>query len=292
MTARTARLLARRPRIALPSRPRLRTGLVVAFLLAVALLAGYMLWFRDSSLVAIEKVEVTGTDVPPGTAAELTAASTGLSTLHLDRDAVEAAVADDPAVAGLKIDTHFPHGVTIDVASPGWAEFDRIELYVNNVPEAYDHDGDVETRDRYRIVPDVVLAEDRPLIIEYVDLLYAGGDGERRRTPRREPAPSAPRGRPARELRLVSRTGKVTWTQYSASLIRECRTDNVVHQIADITADDCKAVEVAMTKCSTWLHDKAPAARAPVPGPEELGADIKALEDWVAGIRKRRKGSA
>src|SRR5690606_22318583 len=67
-----------------------------------------------------------------------------------------------------------------------------------------------------------------------------------------------------------------------------------IAQIADISADDCKAVETAMTKCSTWLpgHDKAPAARAPVPGPEELGADIKALEDWVAGIRKRRKGAA
>jgi cell division protein FtsQ len=99
--------------------------LVVAFLLAAALLAGYMLWFRDSSLVAIEKVEVTGTDVPSGTAAELTAAATGLSTLHLDRDAVEAAVADDPAVAGLKIDTHFPHGVTTDVESrppAGWID--------------------------------------------------------------------------------------------------------------------------------------------------------------------------
>jgi PAS domain S-box-containing protein len=83
---------------------------------------------------------------------------------------------------------------------------------------------------------DVVLAEDRPLITEYVELLYAGGDGDRRRTPRAETEIVARRGRPARELRLVSRTGKVTWTQYSASLIGECRSDNVVHQIADITA--------------------------------------------------------
>jgi signal transduction histidine kinase/CheY-like chemotaxis protein len=85
---------------------------------------------------------------------------------------------------------------------------------------------------------DVVLAEDRPLITEYIDLLYAGGDGDRRRTPRGEPEAEAGalRGRPARELRLVSRTGKVTWTQYSASLIGECRSDNFVHQIADITA--------------------------------------------------------
>lgn len=67
-----------------------------------------------------------------------------------------------------------------------------------------------------------------------------------------------------------------------------------IAQIADITPEDCKAVEAAMTKCSTWLpgHDKAPAARAPVPASAELKADINALADWVAGIRKRRKKSA
>jgi energy-coupling factor transporter ATP-binding protein EcfA2 len=64
--------------------------------------------------------------------------------------------------------------------------------------------------------------------------------------------------------------------------------------IADITPDDCKAVEVAMTKCSTWLtgHDQAPAARAPVPQSAELRADIEALENWVSTIRKRRDKSA
>lgn len=64
-----------------------------------------------------------------------------------------------------------------------------------------------------------------------------------------------------------------------------------VAQIADITSEDCKTVETAMTKCSKWLpgHDQAAAARAPVPGPTELKADIDALENWVAAIRKRRK---
>lgn len=64
-----------------------------------------------------------------------------------------------------------------------------------------------------------------------------------------------------------------------------------VAQIADITPEDCKTVETAMTKCSKWLpgHDQAAAARAPVPGPAELKADIKALDDWVAAIRNRRK---
>jgi energy-coupling factor transporter ATP-binding protein EcfA2 len=60
--------------------------------------------------------------------------------------------------------------------------------------------------------------------------------------------------------------------------------------IADISPEDCKAVETAMSKCSTWLrgHDQAAAARAPVPGPTELKADIEALESWVKAINKRR----
>jgi energy-coupling factor transporter ATP-binding protein EcfA2 len=63
-----------------------------------------------------------------------------------------------------------------------------------------------------------------------------------------------------------------------------------IAQIADISAEDCKAIETAMTKCSIWLpgHDKAAAARAPVPGPAELKVDIDALATWVAAIRKRR----
>jgi DNA repair ATPase RecN len=60
--------------------------------------------------------------------------------------------------------------------------------------------------------------------------------------------------------------------------------------LADITEEDCKTVEAAMTKCSAWLpgHDQAAAARAPVPGAVELKNDIEALEGWVRGIRGRR----
>jgi len=60
--------------------------------------------------------------------------------------------------------------------------------------------------------------------------------------------------------------------------------------IADITIEDCKTVESAMTKCSRWLagHDQAPAARADIPAPPELKADIDALENWVGDIRRRR----
>ena len=64
-----------------------------------------------------------------------------------------------------------------------------------------------------------------------------------------------------------------------------------VTTIADITLDDCKAVEAAMTKCSKWLpgHDQAAAARADIPDPAALRADIEALAGWVARIRKRRQ---
>jgi ABC-type lipoprotein export system ATPase subunit len=60
--------------------------------------------------------------------------------------------------------------------------------------------------------------------------------------------------------------------------------------IADITDEDCQTVDSAMSKCSKWLpgHDQAAAARAPVPEPSELKADIQELENWVTAIRKRR----
>lgn len=71
------------------------------------------------------------------------------------------------------------------------------------------------------------------------------------------------------------------------------QTQQVAH-IADITPEDCKTVETAMAKCSKWLpgHDQAAAARAPVPAPVELKADIEALDIWVKAIRKRREKSA
>ena len=61
--------------------------------------------------------------------------------------------------------------------------------------------------------------------------------------------------------------------------------------LADITQADCRAVTLAMTKCSRWLrgHDDAPAARADIPEPDEVEGDIDALDAFLAGIRKRRR---
>lgn len=64
-----------------------------------------------------------------------------------------------------------------------------------------------------------------------------------------------------------------------------------IDTIADITTEDCQSLEMAMTKCSKWLpgHDQAAAARAPVPEPADVKADIEVLENWIAAIRNRRQ---
>ena len=61
--------------------------------------------------------------------------------------------------------------------------------------------------------------------------------------------------------------------------------------IAEITVGDCKAVEIAMTECSQCLpgHDQALVARVDTPVPETINAEIQALLDWVAKVRRRHR---
>ena len=62
-------------------------------------------------------------------------------------------------------------------------------------------------------------------------------------------------------------------------------------QLADICADDLRALHDGMTKCSKWLpgHDQSPAENASLPEPSELKEDIEELETWVRRIWKRRR---
>ena len=62
------------------------------------------------------------------------------------------------------------------------------------------------------------------------------------------------------------------------------------NQLADICRADCDALDAGMSKCSRWLpgHDQAPAENTPFPNPQELKGDIKALDNWVKAIRRRR----
>ena len=63
-----------------------------------------------------------------------------------------------------------------------------------------------------------------------------------------------------------------------------------VSELVDICDADCDALNAGMTKCSKWLpgHDQAAAESEPFPEPDEVEVDIKAFEDWVQRIRKRR----
>jgi cell division protein FtsQ len=99
-----------------PSRAARRRLLVLA-LVAVALGALYMLWFRDSSLVRVQRVTVTGlsgTDAPRERAA-LVAAAKRMTTLHVDEDALRKALAAGATVEAIHVQANFPHGLRIEV---------------------------------------------------------------------------------------------------------------------------------------------------------------------------------
>jgi hypothetical protein len=63
-----------------------------------------------------------------------------------------------------------------------------------------------------------------------------------------------------------------------------------VRNLYDITKEDCEGIERGMTECSRWIrgHDESPADGTPFPKPGELEKRIKALDDCIQRIRKRR----
>jgi cell division protein FtsQ len=108
--------LAARAR-ALARSQRVRRYLVLLAAASLVLAVGYRFWLRDSSLVAVERVTVTGlsTSDAERVRAALEAAGRSMTTLHVDREALERAVAGFPVVRELDISTDFPHGLRIDV---------------------------------------------------------------------------------------------------------------------------------------------------------------------------------
>jgi cell division protein FtsQ len=103
----------RRPRRPSPERARLVLAVVAAL---VVLGVGYRL-LRDSSLVKVNEVHVTGVDssAEPRIDAALDAAARGMTTLHVRTDQLRRAVAGFPSVAGLKVHTSLPHTMSIEV---------------------------------------------------------------------------------------------------------------------------------------------------------------------------------
>jgi cell division protein FtsQ len=97
--------------------PRVKRWLLVAAAACLVLFAGYQLWLRDSPLVAVEDVSVTGltTKDAPRVRASLASAARTMTTLHVDHGDLERAIAAFPVVRELRVTTDFPHGLTIQV---------------------------------------------------------------------------------------------------------------------------------------------------------------------------------
>ena len=98
-------------------RVRVRLRLVVAGLATLALLGGGWLWLRDSSLVAVQQVSITGVTGPDAARIRsvLTLAARNMTTLDVRVGQLETAVAPFPVVKDLRVSTQFPHGMRIRV---------------------------------------------------------------------------------------------------------------------------------------------------------------------------------
>jgi cell division protein FtsQ len=94
---------------------RVRVALVAVTVLAV--LGGGWLWLRDSSLVAVRKVTITGVYGPDATQirSALTLAARNMTTLDVRIGQLRTTVEPYPVVKDLRVSTQFPHGLRIRV---------------------------------------------------------------------------------------------------------------------------------------------------------------------------------
>jgi cell division protein FtsQ len=123
---------APRPRLRLPGRSRSRSRsssrsgsafrtwlrrLIALAVVGVVLTATYFLWFRDSSLVAVDEVTIQGLSelTDPQAAAELERAALRMTTLNVQVEELGRAVAGYPTVKSLRASASFPDGLEITV---------------------------------------------------------------------------------------------------------------------------------------------------------------------------------
>lgn len=94
-----------------------RRRLIAVAALVAALAAGCFFWLRDSSLVEVREIEVTGATANQAEiSAALQGASAGMSTLNVDEAKLIEAVSAFPTVASLKIDASPLHKLGIEVS--------------------------------------------------------------------------------------------------------------------------------------------------------------------------------
>ncbi len=94
-----------------------RRTVLLVLLGVVLVLGGGWLWLRDSSLVAVKRVTVTGVSGPDADRirAALRTSALNMTTLDVHENTLNTAVAPFPVVKGLQVSTQFPHGMTIRV---------------------------------------------------------------------------------------------------------------------------------------------------------------------------------
>jgi cell division protein FtsQ len=95
--------------------PRVLAALAAALLLAIA---GWF-WLRDSALVEVREVEVSGVSGPQADEirAALEDAGRSMTTLHVRHDALDTAVEAFSIVKRLAVETDFPHTMRIHVVT-------------------------------------------------------------------------------------------------------------------------------------------------------------------------------
>lgn len=113
------------PSLSLPRLPRWRplrvrrghVRLLVAVVALSVLLGGGWMVVRDSSLVAVDRVTVTGVAGPEAGAIReaLQTAGEGMTTLHVQPDALRQALAPYPTVKSVAVAAHFPHGLSVQI---------------------------------------------------------------------------------------------------------------------------------------------------------------------------------
>ncbi len=114
-------------RVRVPRLPKLSTpatfkrpsglGLAVALLVLTAVVAGSFLLVRNSSLVAVEKVKIVGLSgyYDKDARAAVTAEAMDMTTWNFDTSRIEEAAGQFVDVAGVEVDTDFPHAATIRI---------------------------------------------------------------------------------------------------------------------------------------------------------------------------------
>jgi cell division protein FtsQ len=98
-----------------PHRPPLRA--LAGFACVVLVLSGGWLWLRESSLVSVKRVTVTGATGPDAerVRAALQTAARDMTTLHVRDGELRTAIEPFPTVLGVETDAGFPHTLRIRV---------------------------------------------------------------------------------------------------------------------------------------------------------------------------------